>query len=306
MTTRDRLLAVFVTAIWGLNFLAVRIGLDHYPPFFFAAIRYLVMVVPVVLFVPRPKVALRWLVGYGLGFGTMQFGFLFLAIRNGMPTGLSSLVLQASAPFTVLLGVLLLHERLNPRQIAGIVLAVLGLGIIAWDRAESAALLPVVLTLLGAFGWALGNLSGRQAKDANPLHFALWMSVIPPVPLLALSAVLEGPTTGWVDLGRSFSADGWPALAATVFIVLMGGVIASTIWTALLSRNPAAIVAPFSLLEPVVGIAGAWMFLDERPGRLALVGSVIGISGVLVGLPPRAPAGRRRAVEEEERQPQEV
>jgi DME family drug/metabolite transporter/O-acetylserine/cysteine efflux transporter len=305
MTTRDKLLAVFVTAIWGLNFLAVRIGLDHYPPFFFAAIRYLVMVLPVVLFVPRPKVATRWLVGYGLGFGTMQFGFLFLAIRNGMPTGLSSLVLQASAPFTVLLGVLLLHERLTPRQIAGIVLAVLGLGIIAWDRAESAALLPVVLTLLGAFGWALGNLSGRQAKNANPLHFALWMSVIPPIPLLALSAVLEGPTTGWRDLGRSFSADGWPGLAATVFIVLMGGVLGSTIWTALLSRNPAAIVAPFSLLEPVVGIAGAWMFLNERPGLLALVGSIIGISGVLVGLPPRPATGRMPA-KQAERQAQEV
>jgi O-acetylserine/cysteine efflux transporter len=290
MTRRDRLLAVLVAVLWGLNFLAVRIGLDHYPPFFFAAMRYVVMVLPVVLFVPRPKVAVRWLVGYGLGFGVMQFAFVYLAIRDGMPTGLSSLVLQASAPFTVLLGFLLLHERLWPRQYLGIALAVLGLGIIAWNRAESATLLPVLLTLLGALGWAFGNLCSRQAKTANPLHFALWMSVVPPVPLLALSAALEGPGAGWVALGRSFSSDGWPGLAATVYIVVMGTLLGSTIWTALLSRYPAGTVAPFSLLVPVVGIAGAWLALHERPGPVALVGSVIGIGGVLLGLPRRVPA----------------
>jgi drug/metabolite transporter (DMT)-like permease len=104
MTTRDRLLAGLVAVLWGLNFLAVRIGLDHFPPFFLAALRYLVLAVPVVLFVPRPGLSVRWLLGYGLGFGTVQFGLLFLAIDIGMPAGLSSVVIQASAPLTVLLG----------------------------------------------------------------------------------------------------------------------------------------------------------------------------------------------------------
>src|SRR3954462_3326601 len=79
---------------------------------------------------PRPQVRLRWLLGYGLGFGTLQFLFLFVAMDVGMPTGLASLVLQASAPFTVLLGALFLRERLSARQAAGIGLAVLGLAAI--------------------------------------------------------------------------------------------------------------------------------------------------------------------------------
>ena len=58
---------------------------------------------------------LRWLLGYGLGFGTLQFLFLFVAMDIGMPTGLASLVLQASAPFTVVLGAVLLRERIIPR-----------------------------------------------------------------------------------------------------------------------------------------------------------------------------------------------
>jgi O-acetylserine/cysteine efflux transporter len=124
---RDRLLAALVALLRGANFLAIHVGLDHFPPLFLAALRFAVIAVPTVLLVPRPRVRLRWLLGYGLGFGTVQFLFLFVAMDVGMPTGLASLVLQASAPFTVLLGAVLLRERISVRQAVGIALAVLGL-----------------------------------------------------------------------------------------------------------------------------------------------------------------------------------
>ncbi|MFE3518455.1 EamA family transporter [Streptomyces sp. NPDC059166] len=283
MTARDRSLAVLVAVLWGLNFLAVRVGLDHFPPFFLAALRYLVLAVPVVLFVPRPGVPLRWLLGYGLGFGVAQFGLLFLAIDQGMPSGLASVVVQASAPFTVLLGALLLRERVTGRQLAGIGLAVLGMVVIAVDRARTAPLLPLTLTVLAAIGWAVGNLASRQAKPPYPLRFALWMAVVPPAPLLALSAVKEGPGTGWRALGAAFGPDGWPGLVALVYIALLGSVVGSGIWTALLKRYPAGVVAPFSMLVPVVGIAGAWLALGERPTGWALTGGAAVVAGVLLG-----------------------
>ena len=163
MSLRDRLLAALVAVLWGVNFLAIHVGLQHFPPLFLAALRFAVIALPTVLLVPRPQVRLRWLLGYGLGFGTLQFLFLFVAMDVGMPTGLASLVLQASAPFTVVLGAVLLRERLTPRQGVGIGLAVLGLVAIAVARAQAAALLPVLLTLAGALGWALGNLCSRLA-----------------------------------------------------------------------------------------------------------------------------------------------
>jgi O-acetylserine/cysteine efflux transporter len=97
MTFRDRLLATAVAVLWGGNFLAIHVGLQHFPPLFMAALRFAVIAVPTLLLVPRPRVPLRWLLGYGLGFGTVQFVFLFVAMDIGMPTGLASLVLQASA-----------------------------------------------------------------------------------------------------------------------------------------------------------------------------------------------------------------
>lgn len=290
MSTRDRLLAALVALLWGLNFLAVRIGLDYFPPFFLAALRYLLLAVPVILFVPRPDVPLRWLLGYGLGFGAIQFGLLFLAIDVGMPAGLASVVLQAAAPFTVVLGALLLSERISARQFGGVVLAILGLAVIAVDRAQIAALLPLALTLLAALGCALGSLSSRLARPQSPLRFALWMSVVPPVPLLALSAVMEGPAAGWIALGEALRPQGWPGLAAMAYITLLGTVVGSGIWTALLKRYPASTVAPFSMLVPVVGMAAAWLVLHEVPSVLSLAGGTAVIAGVLAGTAPRQPA----------------
>ncbi len=129
--------------LWGLNFLAIRVGLDHFPPFFFAALRFLIIAIPVVIFVPRPQVPLRWLLLYGFGFGFGQFVFLFWAMHSGgMPTGLASLVLQSSAPFTVLLGAFLLREKLSVWQVSGIAVAVGGMSLIGWDRSHHAHCCP--------------------------------------------------------------------------------------------------------------------------------------------------------------------
>jgi O-acetylserine/cysteine efflux transporter len=295
MPTRDRLLAAVVAALWGANFLAIHVGLQHFPPLFLAALRFAVIALPTVLLVPRPQVRLRWLLGYGLGFGTLQFLFLFVAMDVGMPTGLASLVLQASAPFTVVLGAVLLRERLTPRQGLGIGLAVLGLAAIAVARAQSAALLPVLLTLAGALGWALGNLCSRLAAPPNPLHLVLWMSVVPPVPLLLASWVVEGPVVGWDALRAAFTPAGVPGLLAVAYIAGLATVLGTGIWTTLMRRHPAGVVAPWSLLVPVVGMGLAALVLGERPSAVELVAAAVIVGGVLLGTPRlarRAPVVR--------------
>ncbi|MGW6623164.1 EamA family transporter [Nocardia sp. NPDC055002] len=298
MTSRDRLLGLTVVVLWGLNFLAIRIGLDHFPPFFFVALRFAVIAIPVLIFIPRPAVRTRWLLLYGTGFGILQFAFLFTAMRTGMPTGLASLVLQSSAPFTVLLGAVLLRERLRPVQVAGLAVAMFGMVIIGADRMANATLLPVLLTLAGGLGWAFGNIGARQAgadsPGYNPLHLTLWMSVVPVVPMLALSMAVEGPGTGFRAVGAAFSADGLPALGAVAYIAVLATVCGSGLWTYLMSRYPAGTVAPLSLLVPVVGIAAAWVVLDEQPSVAALIGGAIVIAGAFAattgrGL-PKAPS----------------
>lgn len=283
MPVRDRLLAIGVALLWGVNFLAIDIGLRHFPPFLFVALRFAVIAVPTLLLVPRPNVPLRWLVGYGLGFGTVQYAFLFLAMRLGMPTGLASLVLQASAPFTVLLGTVFLRERPSRRRLIGVGLAVAGMGIILWQRSVTAAALPVLLSLLAALGWAVGNVCNRKARPDNPLHLTLWMAVVPPLPMLALSLAFEGPAADLRAFATLPTRGGVAALVALAFIVGPSTVLAAGIWTTLMRRHPAGVVAPFSLLVPVVGIATAWLVLGERPTPVELGAGVIVIGGVLLG-----------------------
>jgi drug/metabolite transporter (DMT)-like permease len=289
VTTRDRLLAGFVAVLWGGNFIAIHVGLEHFPPLFMAALRFLVLAVPTVLLVPRPQVPLRWLLTYGVGFGIAQFVFLFIAMDIGMPTGLASLVLQASAPFTVLLGMLLLRERISMRQAVGIGIALLGLAAIAISRAQVAAVLPVLLTLLGALGWAVGNLATRLAAAPNPLHLTLWMSVVPPLPLLAASWIWEGPAAGWDAVRTVLSATGLAAVAAIAYIAVLATLVGAAVWVGLMRRYPAGVVAPYSLLVPVVGMGLAAVLLGERPSVVELVAATVIVGGVLLGTPRPAP-----------------
>ena len=282
MPTRHVLLAVVVATLWGLNFLAIHASLEHFPPLFLVALRFGVVAVPTILLVPRPAVPTRWLVGYGLGFGTVQFFGLYLGMAAGFPAGLASLVLQASAPFTVLLGALLLRERLTPGRLVGVGVAVAGLAVVGLSRAQATSWIPFLLVVLGALGWALGNLASRLAAPPEPLHLTLWMSVVPPLPMLALSLAVEGPGTIVESLATSFSAAAVPAWVGLAYTVLLGTVVGSGIWVWLMARHPAGVVAPFSMLVPVVGILAAWVALGERPALLELGGGVLVVGGVLL------------------------
>ena len=299
MPPRHVLLAVLVAVLWGLNFLAIHASLQQFPPLFLVALRFVLIAAPTIAFVPRPRVRLRWLVGYGLGFGTLQFIGLYLGMAAGFPVGLASLVLQTSAPFTVALGAALLRERLGPRRVVGVATAVTGLAVVGITRAEATSWWPFLLVVIGALGWALGNLASRLAAPPVPLHLTLWMSVVPPLPMLALSLLVEGPDRIGRALATSLTADAGLAWIGLGYTVLLGTVLGSGIWVWLMARHPAGVVAPFSMLVPVVGIVAAWLVLGERPAALELAGGVLVVGGVLLsarraGTPGRA-ARRERA-----------
>lgn len=281
MPRRHLLLAASVAVLWGVNFLAIHASLQTFPPFLLVALRFAIIAVPTMVLVPRPQVPWRWLIGYGLGFGTIQFLGLYLGMHLGFPTGLSSLVLQSSAPFTVVLGALLLREHLSARRVVGVVAASAGLAIVGLSYGVSAPLGPFLLVVLGGLGWAFGNLASRQAKAERPLHLVLWMSVVPPLPMLALSLAVEGPGRIGDSFAASFNADAIPAWIGLAYTIVLGTLLGSGLWVWLMARHPASTVAPFSMLVPVVGIATSAVVLGERPSPWQLLGGALVIAGVL-------------------------
>lgn len=100
MTRKDGLLALLVVVVWGLNFVVIKLGLHNMPPLMLAGLRFMLVAFPALLFVARPAIPLRLLLGYGLTISFGQFAFLFCAIGLGMPAGLASLGKPSSPSFS--------------------------------------------------------------------------------------------------------------------------------------------------------------------------------------------------------------
>jgi O-acetylserine/cysteine efflux transporter len=286
MPRRHAVLASSVAAIWGVNFVVIHVGLEHFPPLLFAALRF-VLVALALPFVPLPGVPVRYVIAVGLFMSAGQFGFLFLGIDHGVPAGLASLVIQLQVAFTVILAVIFLGERPRPVQIAGGLLAFGGIGVIAAGRAEAVPLAALGLVVLSALSWGIGNVASRKASSPHPLGMLVWSSLVPPVPLLGLSLLTER------GIGEAFTTLDATAVASLLFVVIVSTFAGFGAWTALLARHPASQVVPFALLVPVVGIASAWVFLSEVPTAAELAGAAVVLAGLgLTVKPPGASLGR--------------
>ncbi|WP_093608358.1 EamA family transporter [Streptomyces indicus] len=286
-------LAVLVAAVWGVNFVVIEVGLGHFPPLLFSALRFLVAALPAVFFVGRPKVAWKWVIGVGVALGVAKFGLLFLGMDRGMPAGLSSLVLQIQAVFTAVFAALVLRERPGKVRVAGMALALGGIALAAVDEGASGPVLAFVLVIAAAACWGVSNVLTRKAAPPDALNFMVWVSVIPVLPLLALSLLFEGPDAGLAAL-RGLD---WGGLGALVYVAWGATVFGFGAWGFLLRRYPASAVAPFSLLVPVFGMSSAALLLDESVSGLRWAAAVLLVGGVAVtslaragGARPPAPA----------------
>src|SRR5690554_4221397 len=193
MPLKDWLAALVVITAWGMNFVVIKVGLDEIPPLLLGALRFTLVAFPAVFFIKRPALPWRIIILYGLTISLGQFIFLFTAMYVGMPAGLASLVLQSQAFFTVLIAALLLGEGVRRHNILGMGAAVLGLFLIQLGAAPgSMTLLGFLLTLLAALCWATGNIVVKHAGKVDMLGLVVWGALIPPLPFLALSWMLEG------------------------------------------------------------------------------------------------------------------
>lgn len=276
MPPRHVALAVAVAVVWGVNFVVIHAGLEDFPPLLFAALRFALMAFPAILFVGRPRVPWRWVLGVGAFIGVGQFGLLFVAMDQGMPAGLASLVIQLQAVFTIALAVAFLGERPAPGQLVGAVVAFGGIAIIAAGRAAGVPLVAVALCIGSAASWGAGNICTRQARAPDAIALLVWSSLVPPIPLLALSLGFEGPG----QIGDAFAHVSPGGIAALLYVVGAATAFGYGTWTFLMRHHPASQVAPFTLLVPVSGIAAAWLALHEQPTAAEILGAVVVLAGL--------------------------
>ncbi|AYM11064.1 EamA family transporter [Agrobacterium tumefaciens] len=274
------LLALITVFLWGFNFVAIKIGVADMPPLFLTGVRYLFAAVPLVFFLPKPNVPWRHMIVYGMAMGFVQFGLLYPAIKLGLPAGLASLVMQSQAFFTLALAVVFLGERPLPSQIVGAIVAFGGLAVIGVERMTAAALIPLLMGVGSAIAWACGNIVNRRIGQVNAVSFVAWTSLVPVLPLVLLSLVVEGP-----DAIAEGLHNATPMMALVVIYMAYGAtIVGAGIWSYLLLRYPAGTVAPFSLLVPIVGFVSAYLAFAEHITVFEVVGAALVIIGLMLNV----------------------
>ncbi|MGW2018871.1 EamA family transporter [Streptomyces sp. NPDC001927] len=280
MKKQHILIAVAVTAIWGLNFSIIKIGLKSVDPLILAGIRFALCALPAVFFLKRPQVPWRHLVGYGLVFGVGLWGVVNLGIEAGVSSGIASLVLQFSAFLTILLGAVVFRESLSRFQYLGMAVALAGLFSITFVTDGTVTIAGVALVLVGAVSWSVANVILKKAKPTDTLAFLVWASLFAPIPLFLLDLVVNG-TEGYVALPQQL---GWSAILSILFQAYPNTLLGYAIWNWLLREYPVSTVAPLSLLVPVFGVLGSVLIFSEPLPALKLVAGALIVAGLVIGL----------------------
>jgi O-acetylserine/cysteine efflux transporter len=280
-------LGILIAAIWGFNFVVLKVALHDMPPILLTALRFIFSCLPA-LFLPKPPgMRLKDMAIVGLTTFLGQYVFLFVAMKQGMPAGLSSVTLQLQVFLTILYAVIFLGERPKPRQMAGGAVALAGLSAIAATVGQGSSIpgIAMVFIVLSAATWAFGNMTVRKAGPSSQfgtLAGVAWACLVPIIPALLLSLIFEGVDAwqaAWVNLT-------WITVAALAFVVVFSTWAGFAVWGKLLSTYSASIAAPFALLVPVFGGLSAYVFLGETLSPQRLAGSLMIFAGLAIILLP--------------------
>ena len=275
------LLALAIVAVWGTNFVVIKISLESFPPFLFAALRFVFAFLPAVFFLPRPKVSWINLCVYGLAVGVGQFGILYFAIDGNISPGLASLVVQTQVFFTIGFAMLFAKEQLKLYQAVAVAIAMTGLGIIAVHTDATTTFLGLALVVIAGCSWGVANTASRRAGAINMLSYVVWASAFAIPPLLLISWIFEG---GWDSMYVSLTSAPTGAWLGVLWQSWGNTLFGYGAWAWLLSKHPAAAVAPAPLLVPIFGMGSAAFFLSEPLPLWKILAAGIVILGLMVNL----------------------
>ena len=264
MHRKDILIGLVVVIVWGLNFIAIKVGLKDIPPLLLVTLRFVLTCFPIIFFLPKPPISWGWLIALSLTLNMGQFSLIFVGMKVGMPAGLASLVQQSQAFFTLLVGVVWLGEKWRWNHLAGLLVAGIGMAIIASQQGGEMTTAGFWLVTAAAACWGVGNVIMRRATQGVPafpmLSLVVWMGFLAILPLAVLSLLLEGYDS-WLS---TLLAPTWTGIGSLIYLAFVANLVGYGLWGKLLSRYPATEVSPFALLLPVVGLTSSSLVLGRN------------------------------------------
>lgn len=287
MQGRDLLLILTVMAIWGVNFSMIKLGVNEMDPLLIAAARFFCATFPIIFLVRKPNVQWRYLMAYGLVFGTGIWGMASCSITFGLSSGMASVLLQTDVLTTVLVGVLLYKEVISARMAAGIVVSVVGLLVSIICTNGNVTLTGVVFIMIAAICWPLAGVIVRQSGTRSAFAFNLWGMLFAPWPLLALSISMNG----WDILITTYQQWNSHAWMSVLFQAYPTTVFGYWVWNKMVLKYPMSQLAPMTLLVSVFALLSGYVIYDEQLSAAQWISCSTFLLGIgLVLYPPRKPA----------------
>ena len=279
----DIALAVAVAVIWGVGFVATRFAVDEMSATLLTALRFGITALPC-LFLPRPKLswgliaAISWLL-------VAQFLAQTYGLAHGVPAGLTAVIVQSQALFTVAFAAIFLRELPTRLQVLGIAIAMCGLLLICFTVGYDFSVWAFSVSMTAPVSFAVSNLLLRRAQDVSMLDLFAWIGLLAMLPLLVILLTVEGPAVTWHALTHMSLL----AASCVLALALLGTTLGYWIWGRLLRRYSAAQVVPFALLVPFFGAGASSIVFGETFGPLRLTGMIIVVLGIAVMLLSRRP-----------------
>lgn len=286
----DALLLLLVMFIWGSNFVVMKLGLGEFDPLLITCLRFTLSAIPLVFFIKRPAVPMRYVAANGLLIGCGQFGLLFFALRGDITPGLASLLMQLHVFITIMASAFVFQESVSIRQILGLLVASAGLGLVGWHLGGDLTGRGLGLILAATSFWALSNLLVKHVAQTakskiDMLSFIAWGSLFAIVPLALLALISAGPALVLHQLQHAT----WVGWSAVVWQAVGANLLGFALWSLLVGKYPASVVTPWALLVPVFGMTSSALYFGEsfQPWKFAVFALVM--SGIaLASWPARA------------------
>lgn len=279
MHLKDLLLGLSIMCLWGFNFSVIKLGADQINPIVLTTLRFTFAVLPVIFFIRRPAVKLRYLIGYGITFGVGVWGMMTSAITLGVSAGMAGVLMDLSLIASLLIGWLVLKEKISSRQTLGAVLILLGAGVSLSIEDGSVPLTGLLLVLIGSLSWAIIGLIVKLANTQQVFAFSVWGMLFAPVPLAALALVSYGPGV-FIALPEQMNTSVWFSVLFQAYPTTLLGY---WLWNRLITKYPLSTVAPLTMLTPVFGLLGSMIFHGEEIDNTKLLACVFILVGFLIG-----------------------
>lgn len=269
------LLLVAICAVWGFNFVASKVGVNQFPPLFFVGLRFGVLLLCLLPFLRWAPGRMRDVILIALFNGAFHFGLLFVGIAL-TEASVVAIVVQLNAPFATMLSIVLLGEVVRWRRWTGIALTFLGVAIISVEPHVLDAPAGVLFSAAAALSGAFAAILMRRLTNVGAFQLQSWTALVTAPSLLAASFFLE---TGQMEAMAMADVWGWGALLYTTF---GASLIGHNVYYWLLQRYEVSLLAPLTLLSPILGVFFGITILDEPLTTRILIGAAIAFAGVTI------------------------